>query len=114
MFIQKALSKDASEIWKESTSGIYYSNHEFKEIILEKKNSGKKIFYLHLNGKPLENFDFKNESDVVFILGDHIGLSKEDEEFLEEIGAEQISLSPLELHADHCIILVHNVLDRLK
>jgi len=114
LFLQKALEKDASEIWKESTSGIYYSKREFKDIILEKKSEGKKIFYLHLNGMPLENFEFKNDEDVVFVLGDHIGLPEEDEKLLEEIGAEKISLSPLELHADHCIILVHNVLDKIK
>ncbi|ABO35041.1 protein of unknown function DUF358 [Methanococcus maripaludis C5] len=114
LFIKKALEKDASELWKESTSGIYSSKWEFRDIILKKKNEGKRIFYLHLNGKPLENFEFKNDEDFVFILGDHIGIGEEDEEFLEEIGAEKISLSPLELHADHCIILVHNILDKLK
>ncbi|WP_459202543.1 tRNA (pseudouridine(54)-N(1))-methyltransferase TrmY [Methanococcus sp. CF] len=114
LFIQKALEKDATELWKESTSGIYSSKREFRDIILEKKNEGKRIFYLHLNGKPLENFEFKDDEDVLFVLGDHIGIGDEDENFLEEIGAERISLSPLELHADHCIILVHNILDRLK
>ncbi|MBA2858110.1 tRNA (pseudouridine54-N1)-methyltransferase [Methanococcus maripaludis] len=116
LFIKKALEKDASELWKESTSGIYSSKREFRDIILEKKKEGKRIFYLHLNGKPLEDFEFKNQDDedFLFVLGDHIGIGDEDEEFLEEIGAEKISLSPLELHADHCIILVHNILDRLK
>jgi len=39
-----------------------------------------------------------------------MGLSQEDEELLKD--AKRVSISPMVLHADHCIIIVHNVFDR--
>ncbi|MCS3900403.1 tRNA (pseudouridine(54)-N(1))-methyltransferase TrmY [Methanococcus voltae] len=118
LFIKKALEKDSSKLWKESTAGIYTAKQEFRDLILEKKNENYRIFYLHLNGKPLEECNLKlnddDDEDILFVLGDHIGIGEDDEKFLDELGAERISLSPVELHADHCIILVHNALDKLK
>jgi len=117
LFIKKALSKSelATSFWKESTSGIYFAKMEFRDIILKKINEGKEIYYLHKDGEYIDNV-FKNKTskeleNVVFILGDHIGIGKEDEEFLDSF-AHKVSVSPLELHANHCITLVHNALDR--
>ena len=68
---------------------------------------------MHKDGKDIEEIFKKDDEleDVVFVLGDHIGIGEEDEKFLEEF-AHKVSLSPLELHANHCITLVHNVLDK--
>ncbi|MFU8652451.1 tRNA (pseudouridine(54)-N(1))-methyltransferase TrmY [Methanotorris formicicus] len=118
IFIKKALKKfeetpeNKRTEWIESTPGICVSKKEFREIILEKKNEGKRILYLHKAGEDFENVKIGENEDVVFILGDHIGIGEEDEDFLEDIGAEKVSLSPLELHADHCIVIVHNILDK--
>jgi tRNA (pseudouridine54-N1)-methyltransferase len=118
IFIKKALKKfeelspEERDNWNESTPGIYVSKKEFRDIILEKKNEGKRILYLHMNGKDFENIGINENEDIVFILGDHIGIGEEDEKFLEDIGAEKVSLSPLELHADHCIVIAHNILDK--
>ncbi|WP_048057945.1 tRNA (pseudouridine(54)-N(1))-methyltransferase TrmY [Methanothermococcus okinawensis] len=116
IFIKKALEKEHLSVWKESTSGIYHAKKEFRDIILERKKEGKQIFYLHKNGVPIE--DLINPSnckkDIVFVLGDHIGIGEEDEKFLDEIGAERVSISPLELHANQCIVIVHNILDKIK
>ncbi|ABR56253.1 tRNA (pseudouridine(54)-N(1))-methyltransferase TrmY [Methanococcus aeolicus] len=118
LFIKKALDKSPMQLWKESTSGIYIAKKEFKDIILEKKNEGKEIYYLHKDGEDIENiFNKENNAEnknIVFILGDHIGIGEEDEKFLEDIGALKVSLSPLELHANHCITIVHNALDKAK
>lgn len=117
LFIKKALDKSPMQLWKESTSGIYIAKKEFRDIILEKKNEGKEIYYLHKEGENIENiFNNKecNDKNIVFILGDHIGIGEEDEKFLEDIGALKVSLSPLELHANHCITIVHNALDKAE
>ena len=113
LFIKKALDKTPTPLWKESTSGIYVAKKEFRDIILEKRNEGKEIYYLHKDGKDIEEIFKKDDGleDVVFVLGDHIGIGEEDEKFLEEF-AHKVSLSPLELHANHCITLVHNALDK--
>jgi len=130
LFIKKALEKNPIKIWKKSTDGIYIAKKDFKELILEKKQNNYNIYYLHKEGKPIEdifnngNIDINNSnninsnninSNILFVLGDHIGIGEEDEYFLEnEIKATKISLSPVELHANHCITIVHNVLDKLK
>ncbi|MBW9222051.1 tRNA (pseudouridine(54)-N(1))-methyltransferase TrmY [Methanothermococcus sp. SCGC AD-155-C09] len=120
IFIKKALENKPYPLWRESTSGIYYAKKGFKEIILEMLKEGKKIYLLDMDGRPIEhvlnpeNYREIKERGIVFILGDHIGLNKEDEEFLDEIGVERISISPLELHGNHCITIVHNVLDKLE
>jgi tRNA (pseudouridine54-N1)-methyltransferase len=115
LFIKKALDKSPTTFWKESTNGIYIAKKEFRDIILEKKNEGKCILYLHKNGSDIDKvFDEMSEDELknmVFVLGDHIGIGKDDEEFLDEF-AHKVSLSPLELHANHCITLVHNALDK--
>jgi tRNA (pseudouridine54-N1)-methyltransferase len=48
-----------------------------------------------------------------FIIGDDRGLTEDQLEAARQRGAAEVSLGPLSLHADHCIVLVHNVLDRL-
>ncbi|WP_423792466.1 tRNA (pseudouridine(54)-N(1))-methyltransferase TrmY [Methanocaldococcus indicus] len=115
IFIKKALKKflenDNKDDWIESTPGIYVKRLDFKNLVLEKLNEGKELIYLHKNGENIENIkDIKNP---VFILGDHIGLLEEDEEFLENLKVKKVSVSPLELHANHCITIIHNYLDKL-
>jgi len=121
LFIKKALEPEHLEIWRESTPGIYHAKKDLREIVLEKVKERRKIYLLHREGVPFENVigpenynHIKYKRGFVFILGDHYGLTKEDEKFLEEINVEKISISPLELHANHCIDIVHNILDKLE
>jgi len=120
IFIKKALSKEHDTQWRESTPGIYHAKRDFKDIVLEKLEEGRKVYLLHLKGKPIEEvinpktYDEIKDRGFVFILGDHIGLTEEDERFLRDLKIERISISPLELHANQCIDIVHNVLDKLE
>ncbi|HIQ32459.1 MAG TPA: tRNA (pseudouridine(54)-N(1))-methyltransferase TrmY [Methanothermococcus okinawensis] len=120
IFIKKALSREHGPQWRESTPGIYHAKKDFREIVLEKVREGRNVYLLHLKGKPIEEvineetYPEIRERGFVFILGDHIGLGEEDERFLRDLGVERISLSPLELHANQCIDIVHNVLDKLE
>jgi tRNA (pseudouridine54-N1)-methyltransferase len=50
--------------------------------------------------------------DVVFVLGDHLGMTPEEESVIKDAGSKIINIGPVSLHADHCIILVNNELDR--
>ena len=52
--------------------------------------------------------------DPVFILGDHTGVTEEEEEHILEAGAKIISVGPISLHSNHCITLIHNELDRAE
>lgn len=103
--IKKAL-ENLSKIERESTPGIFVSKKSFHEVINE---YGSEIIYLHEDGEDIKNYKFESDR-ICFVLGDHLGLSQEDEFLLKN--AKRVSISPKVLHADHCIIIVHNVFDR--
>ena len=88
------------------TPGVYINEKSFEETVLE---SGKEIIYLDEKGKDISCLKLKK--DMCFVLADHLGFDKKDQDFLEKKG-EKTSISPKILHADHCIIVVHNFLDR--
>lgn len=50
--------------------------------------------------------------DVVFVAGDHIGLSPEIREQLIAAGARTVSLGPVSVHADDAVAIAMNELDR--
>ncbi|RLF79032.1 tRNA (pseudouridine(54)-N(1))-methyltransferase TrmY, partial [Thermococci archaeon] len=62
------------------------------------------------NGKPIEKTNFKG--NVAFILGDHEGLTKEDEKFLDGI-AEKVSVGKRIYLTSHVIAYVNIFLDKL-
>ena len=49
--------------------------------------------------------------DATFILGDHVGMTPEEEGLIDQAGAGIISLGQTSLHADHCIVLLNWILD---
>jgi len=103
--IKKAL-ENVTEKETESTPGIFVSKKSFSKILGE---IDCEIIYLHEAGEDIKNIAFSQEK-ICFVLGDHLGLSEEDELLLKN--AKRVSISPMVLHADHCIIIVHNVFDR--
>ena len=103
--IKKAL-ENVTEKETESTPGIFVSNKSFSEVLNE---NAPEIIYLHEDGEDIQNLSFDSDK-ICFVLGDHMGLSQDDEALLKT--AKRVSISPMVLHADHCIIIVHNVFDR--
>jgi tRNA (pseudouridine54-N1)-methyltransferase len=49
---------------------------------------------------------------ATFVLGDNRGLFEEQMTEVRSRGAREVRLGPLPLHTDHCIVIVHNVLDQ--
>ena len=43
-----------------------------------------------------------------------MGLTEDEEKTIEGHGHEIVSVGPLSLHADHCIVLLHNEIDRIE
>lgn len=50
--------------------------------------------------------------DVALVVGDDQGLAEEHLVEMRSRGAVEVRLGPVSLHADHCIAIVHNLLDR--
>jgi tRNA (pseudouridine54-N1)-methyltransferase len=49
---------------------------------------------------------------LTFVVGDNNGLTEEQFEVVRSRDAVAVRLGPVSLHADHCIAIVHNILDR--
>lgn len=53
-----------------------------------------------------------DDRDVTFVLGDNNGMTDGQIEETRSRGALEVRLGPVSMHADHCIAIVHNILDR--
>ena len=91
------------------SEGFYISEDSFEKF-LKFKSFNKKIVYLHEKGIDIRNFDFAGNE--IFVLGDHKGLPKKAEKFLDKIKARKVSVGPRSYLASHCIVIVQNELDR--
>ena len=91
------------------SAGIRIAKKSFEKFIKEKSKE-KRLFYLSKKGIDIRDLD--SFQDSLFILGDNIGLPKKTEKLLKNLKAQTISLGPVVLFASHCIVLVHNEIDR--
>jgi len=99
-----------SEGEMKSSPGIYVSSRSYSDVtsMLAKQSH---LYYLKEDGHDIRRLP-SFEEDVTFVLGDDMDLTPEEEELLEEYEPIKVSLGPTSLHADHCLTLVHNELDR--
>lgn len=115
--IKKALEKNAQDFWTESTPGVSIRKGELGDLLAELKapylNTGtnKKIIYLRDDGEDIRG---KKLEEPLFVLGDHMGLTDDEEKIIEAYEHEIVSVGPLSLHADHCIVILHNEMDRTE
>jgi len=107
--IRNALSAKTNGESK-SSPGIYVSSRSYADVIsiLAKQST---IYYLKEDGHDVRRLP-SFENDVTFVLGDDRDLSPEEEGVLAEYEPIKVSLSGKSLHADHCVVIVHNELDR--
>lgn len=111
--IRRALKIECNENWKESTSGIYISRKGLGDLLSE-LSKHYKIVYLREDGEDIRDFvgKIKNEN-CLFVLGDHLGLDDGQEGIVLSYADNVISVSPISLQADQCVVIVHYELDRL-
>lgn len=107
--ISKALEKtNIPDFEIPSTPGVWVQRGGLEKLLAGKEN----LVYLREDGEDIRDVELDSCGDVTFVLGDHNGMSEGEEALLRQHGARVVSLGPLSLHADHCIILIHNELDR--
>ncbi|OPY54799.1 MAG: tRNA (pseudouridine(54)-N(1))-methyltransferase [Methanosaeta sp. PtaU1.Bin112] len=117
--LKKALAVPATPQWAMSTSGIFVRTGGFPELLSDLKDA--RLIYLREDGtdiRPISKESGKEcmacaspSGEMAFILGDHTGMMPEEEALLEQAGARVVSLGPVSLHADHCIVLINWLLD---
>jgi len=91
--------------------GIYVSERNYGEV-LSNVSKESKMYYLKEDGEDIRTAQFGPDS--TFVLGDDQDLTPEEEAVLMEHEPKKVSLGPISYHADHCITLVNNELDRRK
>lgn len=111
--IKKALERSAIPRWRESTRGVWIRLGGLADLLEEVVTEEKRLFYLQEDGEDIRNVFKENVQDTtVFVLGDHTGMTPEEEIVIQDLDAKTINIGPISLHADHCIILVNNEIDR--
>ena len=108
--IRNALLKKLGDGEVRSSPGVYVSKRSFSEVMDELRTTP--VVYLKEDGTDAREFSFPE--DVTFVLGDDRDLTQEEEECVLKASPSRICLGPLSLHADHCVIVVHNELDRQR
>jgi len=98
------------DFWTESTPGVSIRKGDLDELL---KELDKKIIYLREDGEDIRAKKFDEHFDLLFVLGDHLGLTADEEKIIEGQNPDIVSVGPLSLHADHCIVLLHNEMDRI-
>lgn len=107
--VKNALMKTVDDEEVRSTPGIYVSRGGLAQVL--KKLAGRKLFYLKEDGENIRKVEL--DSDAVFILGGQNDLTSDEEDMVQASGeAVKVSLGPRSLHADHCVTIVLNELDR--
>ena len=113
--LKKALAVPATPLWAMSTSGIFVRTGGLEQLLADLKEA--KLIYLREDGAdirgPVEGGlgDSSLSGEAAFILGDHTGMTAEEEALIEQAGAKVVSLGATSLHADHCIVLLNWFLD---
>jgi len=108
--LKKALALEAVTEWTRSTPGIFVRTGGLAELLQDMK---EKLVYLREDGEDIRSIGRDAlKGDLAFILGDHMGVTPEEESLIDQAGAMVVSVGPTSLHADHCIVLINNELDR--
>jgi len=89
--------------------GIYVSERSYQDV-LSNISKESQMYYLKEDGADIRSCDFVQ--DNTFVMGDDQDLTPEEEEILMNYEPKKISLGPVSYHADHCVTLVNNELDR--
>lgn len=92
---------------RESTPGILVSQRGLSDLLAEARGEW---FHLREDGKDIRGLPLPR--DVTFLLSDHLDLTSGEDALVEGSGIPRVSLGPSSLHADHCIAIAHNELDR--
>ena len=96
---------------KRTSPGIYVSERSYGEV-LSNISKESQMYYLKEDGDDIREAEFGD--DVTFVLGDDQDLSEEEEGTLMSYEPRKMSLGPRSYHADHCVTIVNNELDRRR
>lgn len=92
-----------------SSPGVFVSARGFADVLSDLDGKGTFV-YLREDGADIRGYGFPE--DPIFVLGDNQDLEPEEEDLLLARNPDRIRVGPVSLHADHCMVLVNNEMDR--
>lgn len=108
MLLEKALGAPTTgPVWAPSTPGVSVARVDLAELL---DGAGAPLVMLHEEGADIAHADLPE--GALFVLGDHLGFTPEEEAALASRAIARVSLGPVSLQADQCIVVLHNHLDR--
>jgi tRNA (pseudouridine54-N1)-methyltransferase len=112
--LSRALDEDlpVSGFEVESTPGVHVSRRDLAAV-LEIVDDGPLV--LLDEAGALDGQDLPTNlagADLTVVIGDDRGLTESQLDDVRSREAIVVTLGPVSLHADHCIAIVHNILDR--
>ncbi|HUI39336.1 MAG TPA: tRNA (pseudouridine(54)-N(1))-methyltransferase TrmY [Methanothrix sp.] len=108
--LKKALALSPTLEWMQSTSGIFVRKGGLAEVLADLKVAA--MIYLREDGADIRSVKCSGLCcDAAYILGDHTGMTPEEETLIRQAGAAVVSLGSISLHADHCIVILNWMLD---
>ncbi|MEM0503709.1 MAG: tRNA (pseudouridine(54)-N(1))-methyltransferase TrmY [Archaeoglobaceae archaeon] len=108
--IRKALGFKATKDWTETNSGVFIAKKRLEELLLE-LSKRYSVYYLREDGRDIGEV-VSEIKDPLFVLGDHLGVRREDEDVIFKFATAVLSVSKLSLMAEQCITIAHYVLDK--
>ncbi|MCS7121582.1 MAG: tRNA (pseudouridine(54)-N(1))-methyltransferase TrmY [Archaeoglobaceae archaeon] len=106
--INKALSFDVDENWKEVHSGVYIARKKLEDLLKDLCKEYE-VYYMREDGEELSKVTFERP---LFVIGDHIGVIKEVEEKILNFAKKIVKVSEISLMAEQCIVIAHYELDK--
>ncbi|MCD6470039.1 tRNA (pseudouridine(54)-N(1))-methyltransferase TrmY [Candidatus Bathyarchaeota archaeon] len=110
--INKALSFEVGEKWFKSEPGILVTKKGLEKLLSE-LSENYEIYYMREDGLEIGSIVSRMENPL-FVLGDHIGVKKEDEEIILSFAKNIVSVSKISLMAEQCITIANYELDRVQ
>ncbi len=98
--------------WVEVLEGIHASRQDLEQV-LDGCDDGPLVLLDEdgeMEGRDL--LERLGDANTTFVLGDNKGLTGEQMSGIRGRSPMEVRLGPVPLHTDHCIVLVHNLLDR--
>ena len=92
-----------------SSPGVYVTKMSFYDVLDLLAQKGE---FVYLKEDGIDCRDYTFPENPIFVLGDNRDLIEEEEAALVSHSPDKICIGPHSLHADHCMIIVHNEADR--
>lgn len=110
MLLEKALgAQTTGPVWAPATPGVSVARLSLAELLADIRAP---IVVLDEKGDDVAKATLP--ADALFVLGDHLGFTAEEERALGERAVARVSLGPTSLQADQCVVVLHNHLDRAR